>query len=143
MNDTLRRWLESGKPRDENAPSSSSAQSSDPKKKRANPVVAKVLGYRQFFGRLEGLEPPLSPGAVALWCWLWTCERKGLSRCTVRRLAKRFRVGTATVERWLRALRQAGFVQTVRRGKPGRSASVVRVRVKPKPPHSDTRSDLR
>ncbi len=108
-------------------------------KRKPNAVIVKLLGYRRFLDGLPTQEPRLSAGAVALWCWLWTCERKGLSRCTSNRMANRFRVVPSTAKRWLAELRQAGFVRTVRRGKPGRCASVVHVRPTPAPPHSDTR----
>ena len=101
-------------------------------KRKPNAVVAKVLGYRRFFDGLPALEPRLSPGAVAVWCWLWTNERKGLSRYSVRKLAERFRSGlTATVSR-LKELREAGFLKTVRRGRTGRTCTVVRVRPTPR-----------
>ncbi len=103
-------------------------------KRRPNPVVAKLLGYRQFLDALPDLKPRLSAGAVATWCWLWTCERKGLSRCTVRKLAKRFDNGKSTAERWLAELREAGFIRIVRRGRTGTTPSVVRVRpIPPRP----------
>ena len=101
-------------------------------KRRANPLVEKVLGYRRFFDRLPALEPRLSPGAVALWCWLWTCEGKGFSRCSVRKLAKRFgSCLTATVNR-MKELREAGFIRVVRRGRTGQTCTVVRIRSTPK-----------
>lgn len=103
-------------------------------KRKPNPVVEKVLGYRRFFDGLPALEPRLSPGAVAVWCWLWTCERKGRSLCTVRRLAERFGVANSTAARWLAELRIAGFVRVVDRGQPGRTASVVLIRIKPATP---------
>ena len=100
-------------------------------RRKPNPVVRKLLGYRRFLGALPGLDPRLSSGAVAVWCWLWTCERKGRSLCTVRRTAERFSVAPSTAARWLVELRTAGFVRVVRRGRPGRTASVVRVRASP------------
>lgn len=101
-------------------------------KPKPNPVVRKVLGYRRFFDGLPALNPRLSPGAVALWCWLWTCERKGHSRFSVRKLAKRFGSGlTSTVNR-LKELREAGFIRIVRRGCTGSMCTVVRIRPTPK-----------
>ena len=82
---------------------------------KPSPVVAKLTGYRRFFETLPTLDPRLSPGAVALWCWLWTCQRKGLARCSVRKLAKRFGSGTATTLRRLKELRESGFVRVVRK----------------------------
>jgi hypothetical protein len=99
----------------------------DPKRK-PNPVVRKLLGYRRFLDALPNLEPRLSPGAVSVWCWLWTCERKGYARCSVRRLAERFRVSNSTATRWFAELRTAGFLRVVQRGRTGRSATVVQVR---------------
>ncbi|WP_414737990.1 helix-turn-helix domain-containing protein [Gemmata algarum] len=109
--------------------------------RKPNPVVAKLLGYRRFFDRLPDLNPRLSPGAVALWCWLWTCERKGHAHCSVRKLAKRFGSGQGTTVGRLRELREAGFVSVTRRGCTGRTCTVVRVRYKPKArpkPHTPT-----
>ena len=100
--------------------------------RKPNPVVAKVLGYRRFFDGLPALDPRLSPGAVAVWCWLWTCERKGLSRCSVRKLATRFGSGLTTTVRRLKELRESGFIRTVRRGRTGRTCTVVRIRPTPK-----------
>ena len=108
-------------------------------KGKPGPLVAKVMGYRAFFARLPTLDPQLSVGAVALWCWLWTCERKGLARCSVRKLAKRFGCGlTSTVNR-LKELREAGFVRTVRRGRTGKTCTVVRIWPTPKRPRAGTR----
>jgi hypothetical protein len=53
-------------------------------RRKGNPVVAKLLGSRRFFDALPNLEPRLSPGAVAVWCWLWTCAKKGRARCSAR-----------------------------------------------------------
>src|SRR6185312_10387626 len=50
-------------------------------KRKSSPVVAKILGYRRFFETFPFLNPRLSAGAAAVWCWLWTCERKGHARC--------------------------------------------------------------
>lgn len=112
-------------------PATAKGQRTDGKRK-PNPVVVKVLGYRRFFDELPGISPPLSAGAVAVWCWLWTCERKGLARCTVRSLARRFGVGPSTAGRWLAELRGTGFAQVVRRGCQGKAATVIRVRTSPK-----------
>lgn len=99
--------------------------------RKPNPVVAKALGYRRFFDGLPGLAPRLSPGAVALWCWLWTCERKRRSRCSVRKLATRFGSGLTTIVNRLKELREAGFIRVVRRGRTGRACTVVRIRANP------------
>lgn len=116
--------------------------------RKSNRVVAKLLGYRRFFERLPNLDPRLSPGAVGLWCWLWTCERKGYARCSVRKLAKRFASGQGTMVGRLRELREAGFITIARRGRTGRTCTVVRVRPNPKrqpdqqsPPAPETRAE--
>lgn len=111
---------------DRRAPKPAPAPRRDGKRK-PNPVVGKVLGYRQFFDALPALDPPLSAGAVALWCWLWTCERKGEARCSARKLGARFRVDHSTAARWLVELTGAGFVRVVSAGRVGQSPSVVRV----------------
>jgi hypothetical protein len=128
MNDTLHQYLAGGKTQ----PAEPATPHLRPHGRGAhNPVVRKVLGYSRFFAVLPALEPRLSAGAVAVWCWLWTCERKGFARVTVRRLASRFRVGQGTAARWLAELDSAGLMRVVRRGRPNRSASVVRVRCTP------------
>ena len=96
---------------------------------KRNALVERVTGQRQFFEAAAELE--LSAGAIAVWCWLWTCTRKGQAKYTVRRLAERFGVVPSTVSRWVGELTNAGFVETVRRGKPGRSATIVRIRYSP------------
>ncbi len=101
-------------------------------KRKPNPVVEKVLGYRRFFDGLPALNPRLSPGAVAVWGWLWTCEGKGLSRYTVRKLAKRFGISPTTAGKCLAGLREAGFIKIVRRGRTGRTCTVVRIWATPK-----------
>lgn len=98
------------------------------KKRKGNGVMVKLVGYRRFFEALPNLEPPLPPGSVAVWCWLWTCAKKGRARCSVRKLAKRFHVTKSTAGRWLAGLTAAGFVRIEERGRTGRSASRVRVR---------------
>jgi DNA-binding transcriptional ArsR family regulator len=103
---------------------------------KRNALVERVTGQRQFFEAATELE--LSAGAIAVWCWLWTCTRNGQAKYTVRRLAERFGVVPSTVSRWVGELTNAGFVETVRRGKPGRSATIVRVRHSP-----DTTPDRR
>ena len=112
-------------------PSRSPARRSAAKRK-PNRVVAKLLGYRRFFDSLADLDPPLTPGAVALWCWLWSCERKGVALSTARRVAARLGFSVSTAKRRLAELRRAGFVVTVRAGLPNRSASLLRVRCSPK-----------
>ncbi|QEL19129.1 helix-turn-helix domain-containing protein [Limnoglobus roseus] len=92
-------------------------------RKLLHPVVRKNLGYRQFIKSAT----PCHPLAVAIWCWLWTCERKGLCRTSTRRLAKRFKVSTNTVTARLKELRTAGYLRRKRRGEMGKSASVYRI----------------
>jgi hypothetical protein len=118
-------------------------ETSSPPPRRRNPVVLKVLGYREFFDRLPDLVRSLSPGAIALWCWLWTCERKGLARCSVRRLGRRFNVSPSTAGRWLGELIKARFVRVVRRGTTNRSATVVRIRPRPHSPEPTIRGAVK
>jgi hypothetical protein len=103
---------------------------------RANPVVQKLMGYRRFLDTLPVLAEPLSPGAVSVWCWLWTCEREGMARCSVRKLAARFRCSTSTASRWLTELRAARFVRVKRKGRAAQYASVLRVYTRPFRPRS-------
>jgi len=103
---------------------------------KRNALVRRVLGYRQLFNAVAALDEPLSVGAVAVWCWLWTCERKGRAKFTTRKLAQRFGVDQSTATRWTGELARVGLIEMVRRGKPGRSATIVRVRYSP-----DTKPD--
>ena len=103
---------------------------------KRNALVNKTLGYRRFFAAVAALDEPLSVGAVAVWCWLWTCERKGRDKFTTRKLAQRFHVDQSTATRWMGELARVGLIEMVRRGKPGRSATIVRVRYSP-----DTKPD--
>jgi len=114
-----------------NAPTRQSKRQRRRGRSERNALVERVRGYRQFFEAVATLDPPLSPGAVTVWCWLWTCTRKGQAKYTVRRLAERFGVVPSTVSRWVGELTNAGFVETMRRGKPGRSATIVRIRYSP------------
>jgi DNA-binding MarR family transcriptional regulator len=118
------REARSGKP----APSPASKP-----KRKPSAVVKKLFAANRFADGLMKQEPRLSPLAVAVWFWLWRCERKGLARCSVNRLAERFGVGRSTIQRRLNELRERGFIRLVRRGKSKRSASVYRVRSTPKP----------
>lgn len=104
--------------------------------KKGNPVVQKLMGYRRFFDALPALPVRLSPGAVAVLCWLWTCEREGLARCSVRKLAARFGCSSSTASRWLGELRAARFVLVKRKGRAARHASVLRVSSRPFRPRS-------
>jgi hypothetical protein len=99
---------------------------------KRNALVRRVLGYRQFFNAAAALDEPLSVGAVAVWCWLWTCERKGCAKLTTRKLAQRFGVNQSTATRWTVELARVGFIKLVRRGRPNRSATIVRVRYSPR-----------
>lgn len=104
--------------------------------KKTNPVVRKVLGYRRFFDALPTLPKRLSPGAVVVWNWLWTCERDGSARCSVRKLAARFKCSTGTASRWLTELRAARFVRVKLKGRAARHASILRVYTRPFRPRS-------
>lgn len=90
--------------------------------------MRKLGGWNRFLDHLAKRERPLSPLAVALWCWLWRCERKGLARATERRLANRFHVGRSTIRARLRELMEAGFLTVVRRGKRNRTPTIYRIR---------------
>ena len=100
-------------------------------KKTVNPVVRKVKGYRIFFEGLEAREPRLSPLAVAVWCWLWTCESEGEARTTERPLEKRFGSTRKTIRSRLRELEAAGYLELRSRGRMGRTPTVYRVRFRP------------
>lgn len=101
-------------------------------RRRVPPVVRKLAGWNRFLDALAGREPRLSPLAVAVWCWLWRCERDGLARTSERKLAERFGVGRATVRRRLAELRAAGLLAVARRGTHNRTATVYRVRPGPR-----------
>ena len=138
MNDALKRYLTGGKDTPTDIPSPPRPLGTRGKRK-PNPVVVKIRGYSRFFEALTTLTPRLSPGSVAVWCWLWTCERDGTALTSSRRLAERFRVSRATASRWLGELVQAGLVEYARRGRTGTSPSVVRVKL-PAPGPSRRRS---
>ena len=115
-------------------PRAAAAKPAAAAKRKRPAVVAKLFGYNRFLDALAGREPRLHPLAVAVWCWLWRCEREGLARCTLAKLADRFGVSRSTAQRRLAELRAAGFLKQVRKGKPGRTATVYRVLTAPKPP---------
>jgi hypothetical protein len=100
-------------------------------KKAVHPVVKKVKGYRIFFEELEAREPRLSPLAVAVWCWLWTCGSGGLCPTSERRLEKRFGSTRKTIRSRLRELEAAGYLELRSRGEKGRTSTVYRVRFRP------------
>lgn len=101
-------------------------------RRKPSPVVRKLFGWNKFLDGLAGREPRLHPLAVAVWCWLWRCEKDGRARATERKLAERFGVERKTVRRHLRTLTDAGFLAVARRGVHGRSATVYRIRPTPK-----------
>jgi len=105
---------------------------------KRNALVNKTLGYRRFFAAVAALDEPLSVGAIATWCWLWSCERKGRARLSVRRLAQRFGVNKSSTQRWVDELEHAGLLQVIRRGRHGRSATVVAVYYSPRQSTDDT-----
>ena len=105
---------------------------------KRNALVRRVLGYRQFFNAVAALDEPLSVGAIVVWCWLWTCKRKGRARLSVRRLAQRFGVNKSSTQRWVDELEHAGLIQVIRRGRHGRSATVVAVYYSPRRQTDDT-----
>lgn len=101
--------------------------------RRPNPLVRKRLFENRFYDRLAALNPRLPPMAVAVWGWLWRCERDGLARTSVAKLADRFGTSGRTIRRALAELRGRGFLAVARRGRPGR-ATVYRVRATPRRP---------
>jgi hypothetical protein len=117
------------------APSAVLAKTTKPTatKRKPSPVMRKLLGWNRFLDRLMHHEHRLHPLAVAVWCWLWRCERKGFARASERKLANRFGVDRKTVRARLDELNAAGFLSVARRGVHGRRATVYRVRTMPKP----------
>jgi DNA-binding transcriptional ArsR family regulator len=94
--------------------------------------MAKLIGFNLFFDGLVERDPRLSPHAVAVWGWLWRCERGGLARCSVRKLAHRLGVNKDTAAAKLAELRDAGYLDLVRRGTAAATATVYRVRPAPR-----------
>lgn len=105
-------------------------------KRKPSPVVRKLFGWNKFLDALAGREPKLHPLAVAIWCWLWRCEKDGRARTSERKLAERFGVCRDNVRARLDELLAAGFLAVARRGVHGKSATVYRVRPTPKKPTS-------
>ena len=105
-------------------------------KRKPSPVVKKLFGWNKFLDGLRDREPKLHPLAVAVWCWLWRCEKDGRARASERKLAERFGVERKTVRRHLRALTAAGFLAVVEVGRRDHSPTVYRVRPVPKKPTS-------
>ena len=118
--------------RSKNRPPSSHTVRPSKRTGRPNPVVRKVLGWNRFLDALARREPRLHPLAVALWCWLWKCERQGFARTSERKLAERFGVGRGSVRARVRELTAAGFLSVARLGKHNRSSTIYRVRPTPK-----------
>ena len=113
------------------APAPPAPAPSQPKKK-PNAVVRKLVLTNRFYDKLTSLEPRLSPLAVAVWGWLWRCEREGLARTSVARLSDRFGKADRTIRRALAELRDRGFLVVVRRGRPPDQPTVYRVRPTPR-----------
>lgn len=101
-------------------------------KRKPNAVVSKLLGFRHFFETAAKLDPRLHPLAVAIWAWLWTCAKDGRVRTSERRLAVRFGVGRNSIRSRLRDLERIGFLELIRKGKRNQSATIYKVRPKPK-----------
>lgn len=105
-------------------------------KGKPSPVVRKLFGWNRFLDGLRDREPKLHPLAVAIWAWLWRCERDGRARASERRLAERFGVGRGSIRARVRELLDGGFLSVVRWGVHGRSPTVYRVRPTPRKPTS-------
>lgn len=103
------------------------APSKTGRKRKPSPVVRKIAGLNRFLDGLVKHQPRLHPLAVAVWCWLWKCERDGVARTSERKLAERFGVARDTIRRRLHELTAAGFLRLVKCGVHGRSATVYRV----------------
>ncbi len=110
-------------------PSASSAQQ---RKRNRNPVVTKLAGWNRFLDGLIQLEPRLSPVAVALWNWLYRCEKNGCAKTSERKLAERFGVGRTSVRSKLRELEAAGFLEVIQKGMRNHSCTVYRVMAYPR-----------
>ena len=108
------------------------------KRRKPSPVVRKLFGWNRFLDGLTKRETRLHPLAVAVWCWLWRCEKDGHARTSERKLAGRFGVVRDTIRKRLRELTEAGFIRVVKRGVHGRSATVYRVRSVVKKPKTCT-----
>ena len=131
----LRRTRKAGT-RSPAAPGSKPGRGKGRGKRKPSPVVRKVFGWNKFLDGLADREPRLHPLAVAVWCWLWKCEKDGLARATERKLAERFGVARKTVRRHLRTLTEVGFLAVVEVGRRDHSPTVYRVRPVPKKPNS-------
>lgn len=103
-----------------------------PTKRKPHPVMQKLNGYNQFYDGLAEREPRLHPLAVALWGWLWRCEREGFARASERKLADRFGVVRNTIRKSINELIAAGVLTVARKGIHGCSATVYRIRPHPK-----------
>ncbi|OWK35543.1 GntR family transcriptional regulator [Fimbriiglobus ruber] len=120
------------------APPSPAAPGKKTRKGKPPPVLRKLAGWNRFLDGLAGREPRLHPLAVAVWCWLWKCERDGSALASERRLAERFGVGRDNLRARLRELLDEGFLVVIQKGVHGRSATEYRVRPTPKKPTSTT-----
>ncbi len=97
------------------------------KRRKVNPVVRKIRGYRQFFDGLVGRANRLSPLAALLWLWLWNCEKDGVAMTSERKLSQRFGVGRTALRRRLHELEQAGYMQVIERGTRNRRPTLYRL----------------
>ena len=105
-----------------------SALLAKPRKRKRNPVVTKLAGWNRFLDGLVHSEPRLTPLAVAIWNWLYRCEKNGSALTSERKLAERFGVGRTAIRAKLRELIAAGFLEVIRKGKHNRDATVYRVK---------------
>ena len=115
-------------------PSSSPTKKATAGKRKLSPVMRKLFGWNRFLDALANREPRLHPVAVALWCWLWRCERKGHARASERKLAARFGVCRDNIRSRLDELTEAGFLTVARRGVHGKTSTIYRIRPVPKKP---------
>jgi Bacterial regulatory proteins, gntR family len=100
-------------PQQEPPKANNDKESQPERKQKRSPAIAKLLGYRSFYDGLP-TAPPLSPLAIAIWNWLWTCAKKKLVLTSERQLEKRFNRTRMTIRKSLRELEQSGMLTICR-----------------------------